>query len=200
MGVPSQGQAQHNRHVATISNLFFTMEKQFHFRSGSRIKGNVDANVVGEELERIADKHDGINAQDVVDESTPENAVLHPCFTWDDKTAANEHRKHQARSIVRSIRVTYPDREESEPAFVHVRYENEQDEPVMAGYYQRSRVVASNFNLYDNAWRAARERLASAVKALRELEELGLQYIADTSNVSAAKEKVSEAYELMSAK
>ena len=164
----SKGQARHSRHLATI--IFFIMEKQFHFRSGSRIKGDVDANVVGEELERIADKHDGIRAQDVVDESTPEDAVLHPCFTWDNEMAANEHRKHQARSIVRSVRVIYHDKKESEPAFVHVRHESQED---VAGYYQRSRVVASNFSLYENAWRAARERLASAVKALRELEELG---------------------------
>lgn len=198
LGVPSKGQARHSRHVATISNLFFfIMEKQFRFRSGSRIKGDVDANVVGKELERIADKHDGIRAQDVVDESTPEDAALHPCFTWDDKIAANEHRKHQARSIVRSVRVIYPDKEESEPAFVHVRHESEED---VAGCYQRSRVVASNFSLYENAWRAARERLASAVRALRELEELGLQCMTDTSNVSVAKEKASEAYELMSTK
>ena len=195
LGVPSKGQARHSRHVATI--IFFIMEKQFRFRSGSRIKGDVDANVVGKELERIADKHDGIRAQDVVDESTPEDAVLHPCFTWDDQIAANEHRKHQARSIVRSVRVVYPDKEESEPAFVHVRHESEED---AVGSYQRSRVVASNFSLYENAWRAARERLASAVRALRELEELGLQCMTDTSNVSVAKEKASEAYELMSTK
>jgi|DEB0MinimDraft_6_1074348.scaffolds.fasta_scaffold20938_1 hypothetical protein len=181
------------------------MEKQFQFRSGSRIKGSINANVVGEELERIADKHDGITAQGVVDESTPEDAALHPCFTWDNEVAANEFRKHEARNIVRSVRVVYPDKTDSEPAFVHIRYEGDEDEPVTAGYYQRSRIVASDFSLYENAWRAARERLSSAVNALRELEELGRQCMTDTSAaradvVSAAKEKANEAYELMSAK
>ena len=184
------------------------MEKQFQFRSGSRIKGNINANVTGRELERIADKHDGITAQGVVDESTPKDAALHPCFTWDNEVAANEFRKHEARNIVRSVRVVYPDKTDSEPAFVHIRHlrnECDEDEPVTAGYYQRSRIVASDFSLYENAWRAARERLSSAVKALRELEDLGRQCMTDTSAaradaVSAAKEKANEAYELMSAK
>lgn len=198
-GAPRPGMAGSNY------SFSFIMEKQFQFRSGSRIKGSIDANVVGEELERIADKHDGITAQGVVDESTPEDAALHPCFTWDNEIAANEFRKHEARNIVRSVRVVYPDKTDSEPAFVHIRYEGDEDEPVTAGYYQRSRIVASDFSLYENAWRAARERLSSAVNSLRELEELGRQCMTDTSAaradaVSAAKEKAHEAYELMSAK
>ena len=179
------------------------MEPIYQFRNGARIKGAVEAQTVGEELDRIRDKHEGLTPQTVVDESTPSDAPLHPCFTWDDAIAANEHRKAEARSIVRSVRVTYPDKEETEPAFVHIqRIETGDGEPVEGGYYERARTVASNFSLFENAWRSAQQRLAAASSALEELEKLAVERMSDQSAaqaeaVSAARAKVAEAQDLL---
>lgn len=63
----------------------------------------VPAQKAGEELERIYGKHGTLEAADVVDESRPEEAVLHPCFEWRDPVAAELWREHQARGIINCI-------------------------------------------------------------------------------------------------
>lgn len=176
----------------------------YEFRNGSRVKGGVDAQTVGDELERIRDKHDGITPQCVVDESAPAEAALHECFTWDDAEAANEFRKVEARSIVRSVRVIYPDKP-SEPAFVHVRKEETPEGEEAGGYYERASTVVQDFNLYDNAWRAAQDRLGAAAKALDDLERMARdqvndQAVARAEAVTAAKAKVTEASNLLDLK
>ncbi len=62
----------------------------------------VDAQVAGEELERIG-KTVGITPENVVNESRPEDAPLHSCFEWRDDVAADEWRKQQARTIIGAI-------------------------------------------------------------------------------------------------
>jgi len=63
----------------------------------------VPAQEAGTELERIYDKHGALEAAVVVDESRPEDAVLHPCFEWRDPVAAELWRNHQARGIISCI-------------------------------------------------------------------------------------------------
>ena len=179
------------------------MELTYKFRTGARVKGGVDATAVGTELDRIRETHGEITPQGVVDESRPSDAPLNPCFTWDDYEAAEAFRRVEARSIVKSVRVVYPDKETSEPAYVHIkRSEPEEGEPVAGGYYERARTVASSFSLFDNAWRSAQERLSAAAKALEELEDLGRDRMSDelsarTEAVSFARVKVEEATNLL---
>lgn len=67
---------------------------------------SVEAQDAGEELERIYRKNGKLNAQDVVEESRPKEAVLHNCFEWDDSVAAEKYRKSQAQEIIKQIVVT----------------------------------------------------------------------------------------------
>lgn len=86
----------------------------------------VEAQVAGEELERIGEKHSAITAEAVVDESRPKTAVLHGCFDWNDETAAEKYRETQARCIIGNIVTVSIDGEQSvEPvrAFVHIQNE-----------------------------------------------------------------------------
>ena len=83
----------------------------------------VAAQAAGEELERIYEKHNGLSAKNIVDESRDEQAPLHPCFEWNDAAAAEKYREVQAQNIIRSIIAV---REKgNEPlevrAFVHVQ-------------------------------------------------------------------------------
>lgn len=64
----------------------------------------VNADIVGAELERIGKRDGGVNAEVVVNEARPLDAPLHPCFDWDDTTAASRWRVHQARRVLNSIR------------------------------------------------------------------------------------------------
>lgn len=60
----------------------------------------VDAQVAGEEIERIGEKYGEIQPEHLVDESRDEAAPMHKCFEWDDAVAAEEYRLHQARRVI----------------------------------------------------------------------------------------------------
>lgn len=59
-------------------------------------------------LVALADAHDGRLSPDIVvaaaiDPTSP----LHSKFEWDDTEAAKEHRRNQARALIRSVRVEF---------------------------------------------------------------------------------------------
>lgn len=82
----------------------------------------VDAQIAGQELERIYQKSGVLTAKEIVNESRPESAPLHGCFEWDDQTAAEKYREGQAQKIVRLIVSVDESRPEAKEvrAFVHV--------------------------------------------------------------------------------
>ena len=121
----------------------------------------------------------------------------------DDKEAAELYREKEARSIVRSVRVVYPDTDESEPAFVHVR-PIEEEESSGPGFYANTRGVVQHYSLYESAWRDARGRLTAAVKALEDLERVARgkvndQAIARADAAKAAIIHVASAAEVLEA-
>lgn len=84
---------------------------------------DIPAQDAGEEIERIYHKRGQCDAADVVDESRPESAVLHPCFEWRDPVAAELWRERQARGIINCV-VTVSETKKGETvevrAFPHV--------------------------------------------------------------------------------
>ena len=122
----------------------------------------VDAQVAGEELQRIYSAHGRIDAADVVEESRAETAPLHKCFEWNDSVAAELYRKKQAMAVIRSVVVVNEDKRESPNvrAFVHVQ-----------STYQPIRVVVDDDNKMN-------ELLESA---LRELQSFKRKYAALSS-------------------
>lgn len=85
----------------------------------------IDAQTVGEELERIRVYNNGrLEPSLVVDAARPPDAALHDAFEWDDAKAAEAHRADQARYIIRHIEVVI-DKAEGDPtpvrAFVSVK-------------------------------------------------------------------------------
>ena len=171
-----------------------TNQPSYQFRQSARVKGGVDAQTVGETLAGLENKHGGITPPMLVNESRPEDAPLHPCFTWDDVEAAELYRETEARSIVRSVRVIYPDAKESEPAFVHVRpAESDTDEARGPGFYANTREVVRRFSLYESAWRDAHDRLNAAAKALEDLERVARGHVNDAAiaRAEAAKAAIS---------
>ena len=101
-----------------------------------RFKAN--AQKVGEELERIPNKH----ASNVVNTARKaKGGELHKCFEWDDAIAGEEHRKEQARLILRMIVIdaSYKTPEGVETveirAFESVRFEKTEGEAEKAMTY-----------------------------------------------------------------
>jgi hypothetical protein len=135
---------------------------QYQFRNGWRVAG-VDAQTVGDELHRIYQDNGELTAPLVVDEARPDDAALHPAFEWNDEVAAELHREHQARTMIRSVEIIRD--EEAHPSFVHVS---------SVGSYMPGEVVVEHVDLYKSAWRDAADRLAQARHALHKLEQLAI--------------------------
>jgi hypothetical protein len=146
-----------NGHAFTHSLL--TMD-QYKFRNGWRVAG-VDAQTVGDELRRIYDGNGELTAPLVVDEARPDDAPLHPAFEWNDEIAAELHREHQARTMIRSVEIIRND--ETHPSFVHVS---------SVGSYIPGEIIAQDVDLYETAWRDAADRLGQAQHALLKLQQL----------------------------
>lgn len=97
----------------------------------------VDAQAIGEIVERIAAQHSGVCppgefVHAVRDPTSPGHKLL----TWDEKAAAHKWRVREARNVISSLSVVIeesPDEQHRTPAFVHVRIE-QSDGDVAEGY------------------------------------------------------------------
>ena len=68
----------------------------------------IDAKTAYESLEQIRAENDGVLTDDyIVERAKPKDSPLHVFFEWDNKKAAIEHRRAQARLLMRSFEVTY---------------------------------------------------------------------------------------------
>ena len=134
------------------------------FRHSARVSG-VSAQVAGEELARIQAEAGQLTAALVVDKARPVTSPLHAAFEWNDHVAAEYHREHQARNLIRSVEILQPDKS-SAPAYIHVQTEKS---------YMPTLEVVKRFDLYEQAYRAACARVAEAEHSLQKLQQLADQ-------------------------
>lgn len=81
----------------------------YKWKTGSH-NSKVSAQIVGETCEKLeAEKR--LNAQTLVDISRPKDSPTHSLFEWDNRKAAEEWRRHQARNIINSIEVVVEEKE-----------------------------------------------------------------------------------------
>lgn len=123
----------------------------------------VDAQTAGEELDRIYSETGKIEPKEVVNRSRAENAPLHPCFDWNDATAAEKYRESQAATIIRNIVVVSETHEEPKNvrAFVSVQQT-----------YQPMRVVVQDPVKMDELLSCALRELKCFEAKYKALEEL----------------------------
>lgn len=95
--------------------------QSYQFRGSKTTKYSVDAQVVGEELEAITNKHGTLNPHVVVKAAERKSSPLHKCFTWDDASAADKHRLHEARMLIGSVMVVTQHVDEPVRAFHSVK-------------------------------------------------------------------------------
>lgn len=88
------------------------------------------------ELQDIYDRRGRLTPDDVVEVARDPQHPLHNRFEWNDSTAAEQWRRTQAQELIRSVRVTYVDRDGTQQktrAFVAIRHpvmpDAEDDEP-----------------------------------------------------------------------
>lgn len=132
--------------------------QEYQYREGARY--SVDAQVVGEHLEKITNKHGGLNPHLVVKEAERKNSPLHACFTWDDTKAAEQYRLNEARKLIGSVMVVTQHIDEPIRAFhsVKVNTSSESDDDTSRAY------VSLDVALSDEEYR--RQLLQQAVRDL----------------------------------
>ncbi len=98
----------------------------YEFADGARFQPGASDNAaeVGTHLDHLRQHFKGeLTPKDVVDDARNPNSPLHSFFEWDDGAAAEQHRLHQARGLIRSVVAIYVQPEQPAQrtrAFVHV--------------------------------------------------------------------------------
>jgi len=136
----------------------------YRWKEGFHVK--VDATVAANELERIRNREGKLKPAVVVNEARPARSPLHSAFEWDDYVAAEEHRRDQARYMVRALEVV-PEGEEAVPVFLVIR--PSEREP---GYYQATSIAVSNPDEWELVTRDVSTALFAAQKKFDLLQRL----------------------------
>ena len=98
----------------------------YKYRAGYR-PALKNPQIVGDKLQELRDKNNGLTASIVIEEAKHKTSVLHGAFEWDDSKAAHEWRLHSARHLMRSVEIVSTSAEgdtRSLPAFVFVKTES----------------------------------------------------------------------------
>lgn len=147
----------------------------YQWKKGAHSPVSLKAQDVGERLERLRSKGE-LTAEVVVEDARPPESVLHPAFEWDDRAAAEEYRREQARLLIRSIVVPISDEsEQTVRAFVVVTELGEDS-------YEAIHLVMENAQL----------RAQVLTRAMREFKAWQTRYqdFAELAKVFAAGAKV----------
>lgn len=79
------------------------MSERYYYQRG--VSFPVAADVVGPELKRIEESEGPLKPERVLEIASDPESPIHPCFTWDDAAAAQQHRLNEARRLIRSVQV-----------------------------------------------------------------------------------------------
>lgn len=154
-----------------VNNRKNVYEEEYRWRQGTPNYG-VSAVSAAAYFNTLDREYGHVEPERVVEEAKPDDALLHPCFEWDDEKAAYRYRVGQARGLIGSI--------------VKVRVENHVDPQTYRVFvntsqgnhkacYQHIDVALSNpetrKNLLENARREARTFIAK-YRTLTELASI----------------------------
>ena len=129
----------------------------------------ISAQEAGEEIESCKNKDGFITPEAVVEKAQSETSVIHGCFEWDNKNAAERYRIYQAGELIRNIvTVAVKENERSDAsvrAFVNIKGETERGYKVITA-------VIDNPNEYEYMLTCAKNELRAFTQKYAALEEL----------------------------
>jgi len=150
----------------------------------------IDATKALAALEKIREKHNGLTDDVIVTTASAKNHVLHNWFEWDDSVAANEHRRAQARSLIRSLEITYVEAPHIKSRVYEVQHKSRpQDEgrtiytsteEVLADPNSRDRLIAEAIKMaiqFRRRFKALHELDALINEIDKTLEKLGSEAV-----------------------
>lgn len=110
-----------------------------------------------------------------IEEKTPQNLVdyaeehpdceLYKCFTWDDRKAANEYRKSEARQVLRLLVYKEDTEEDEAPTMIRVLQNVEQE-------YKPVKLIVKNNDEYKVLLKRAKAELAAFRLRYKQIAEL----------------------------
>lgn len=120
---------------------------RYRVKPGAPISSN-KAQVYGECLQELSERYAGrLNAETVVREAKNPRCPIHDFFEWNDRIAAEEYRKVQARDLMRCIVYVEEETGKEVRAFMNVDIGIPQDDMESGSYYVPTAEVLSNGNL-----------------------------------------------------
>ena len=140
----------------------------FKWRDG--ISYPVGAQQAGEHLEKLEAHHGHLTAQIVLDDSKPEEALLHPCFEWDDAKAADKWRKQEARQLIGNITIVQVAQAPNEPPRqVTIRAFSRTTSDNSAAAYKSTMVAMAEQKARNTILENARREMDAFVQKYRDL-------------------------------
>jgi len=126
-----------------------------------------DADKVAKEINSIGTE---FSAQQIVDFAQKrKRSELYKCFEWDDGIAANRYRCEQARSIVRSLKITIINDQE-EPEVTPIRYFMMPERK--NGQYKKTEIIVQRADEYQTLLATAKAELIAFKNKYSRLSEL----------------------------
>jgi len=119
-------------------------------------------------VQDLFDRNGSVKSIDLVDKARPTDSQAHPAFEWDDTLAGEEYRLIQARKWIRVVEIIRDDGSEPE-RLVHVPRIVTADDAGRDGEYKPISVVVEMPDEFERALSQAREKFASAKRAMDEL-------------------------------
>lgn len=130
----------------------------------------VKAQVAGEYLEQLQQAHGEITPKIVLDSARSEDALLHPCFEWNDGVAAEKYREDQARFLIRNL-VVKVEQNDSPPKTVRA-YVNVAQDMDQAGTFIDVETAVNNAKMREQMLRNAFRELQAFQEKYKNLSEL----------------------------
>lgn len=135
-------------------------------------KQSLNAQAIGEELERIRQEQSGrLETERVVEEAKVKKSPLHSAFTWDDTRAAHLFRLEEARHLIRHVVCLSSEADIPQRAFFNVTVVNAETQE-SERYYQSAAVISQNPQEYDAALKLMLQELSGAQNGLEQLQKL----------------------------
>lgn len=117
----------------------------------------VSAQEAGEHIESLISQNGDVTPKLLVDDARPTDALLHPCFEWNNQKAAEKYRHDQAKTMISNLITVSIDGDkevDQAPAFVNIKQRNE------SAHYQAVTVALSNEATREQVLRNAKAELA----------------------------------------
>jgi hypothetical protein len=150
----------------------------YRWGEGFRVSG--DAQKIGEQLERLRQRHeDELTPELVVKDARREHSPLHGAFEWDDDIAAHEYRLILARKVLAAIVFVPDETPDAEPLRYYVHLDNGRS------YYTSIIAAMSDEEKRQRVLRTALKELESWERRYRAYEELA-EVFASVSKVREA--------------